>query len=467
MPGLYKALPNRRPETVADKQVTSMLTAGGAPHPLKQIQQGPSFCPSCGKSHRLGTVCSKALAEAVANYLNKGTITIQGQKRGNPYRDDSTGHFAASPQGKAGGGSKGSEEPASRSTITRQKPFTLQGQGAAPAPSVKTPAAGSDISTAHTMEAPAPSVSAPSMPSASAAPGSTSAGKMSAQPKQPVSGGTVAGKMGAQVKPSAPTPPESVPVSAAAEASEGTSGPFSHDPSNMAYHSARQQALGSGKQEHEAHQFGLEAGAREYANSQRKMQGQSPMDTSQWQAAGRMRSAGQVEPGQQTQQTGAPQMAGPSGTQVSGPPQMTGPSGTQVTGAPAGMPGVAPGSAQQGQAPTAPGAQPTAPGPRPGGKTQGGLLGTITKPWQQAAGGIGAGMFTPGGTTTATAGAIGGTAHGLLNYQGQQQQQPAAQQYQQRQQSAQKQSPTMQNADTTYLNRLRGFVNKPTRVGTP
>lgn len=93
-----KALPNRQPETKADQQANAMMTYGGNPNPIKQIQQGPGFCSACGESHQLGKTCTKAIPDymkALEKLFLKGVIMSNNKGgKGNP------AHKGA---GKAGG----------------------------------------------------------------------------------------------------------------------------------------------------------------------------------------------------------------------------------------------------------------------------------------------------------------------------------------------------------------------------
>lgn len=454
-------MPSRMPETAADKQATRMLTAGGAPHPTRQIQQGPSFCSSCGKAHHLGNGCSKSmtLAEAI-EIVSKGVVR-SANKRGNPYHDSETGQFTSSGAGGAGGGAP-QAGPSESTMLSPAKAGPEGGTMKIGKPSSPSP----DVGTAPTQEGPAPS----SLGGGSAA-GGTMAGKQSAKPDA-----TVAGKVSAQASGGG----ESVSPSEIAEYErqqkenqgavaailrrqkegggqdepERARGPFSHAGANAAYHQAKQEHLMSGGDDKAAHQAGMNAGQREYANAVRQLGGQQPMSQSQYAGAtAPVRSAEGVLPG------------GGATTPSAKPPTMFGPSGTQVSGPPSGMP--TPSSTQQGAAPGQPMSAPpvsgpgSSPPPVSGGKTKQGLIESLTKPWANYGTGasIGAGMFSPGGTVGATGAPVGQTAHSVLNYMKPAQQKPAAMQRQQQVQNAQNQSGHYNQQSTAYLNRLRGFLN--------
>ena len=83
---LLRALPSRKPETTADKLRNAMLTAGNAKRPVDAPQSDGVYCPSCGKSHRAGTVCPVA----------KSFFFHQAFRelcKGNDWHDRKTGQF--------------------------------------------------------------------------------------------------------------------------------------------------------------------------------------------------------------------------------------------------------------------------------------------------------------------------------------------------------------------------------------
>ena len=397
LPGMSKAMPSRMPETTADKAANRMMTSGGAPNPTKQIQQGPVHCPSCGVSHRAGTACSKGLGDILGNLL-KG-VTRSGNKRGNPYHDDSTGKFTS-----ASGGA-----------------------GAAPGATANTEPPMGGIGTARTLQAPAAS------PAPNVTGSGTIAGKVNARPAQP--GGTVAGKVNAAPKPAAETPsPAGAPTEKQDFPAGAGGGPFSHDEANAAYHQKRLEAVQGGANEQAAHQQGMDAGARAYANAKRGLEGQQPLSEAEF-ASARQRPAEHVAP------------PGPAAQPVAQAPAASAMPMQTQSAAP---------SAQQAQP-----ARPQSPGtPTRAGSRGHGVLEAVAKPWASAAGSMGAGLFTPGATAAATGSALGGSAHGLLTHDPNAQQKTAAQQYQQRAQSAQRQSGHMQAQNQQYLNRLRGFLGQ-------
>lgn len=411
LPATEKALPNRQPETGAQRAAHRMMTAGGAPTPTKQIQSGPIFCPDCGETHRLGTTCKAFKLERALAALTKGVVT-SGNKRGNPYHDSSTGHFTSAPSTKSptGGSSHDSFE----------QPMYMPG---------KTTEV--DAGTAHTMEGKAPSKPAN--------PDVTNIGKVGASPKPPAAGGTVAGKVNAapSAKPSlsdANTVPPNE-MSPGGNPGDRPKGFFSHDASNEAYKQAHGAALAGGQSRSQAHEAGMQAGQKAYMDSVRKLQPEAPQG-----ASPPVRSATATMPDftAPTQQGPAP---GPSAP-------------TQQGQAP-------PGGLEPPQAPPKPQQSPPI---APGQKTQPGFVQQVIQPWANygTGSGIGGGMFTPGGTTAPTAGAAASGVHGLLNWSRgpNQPQQPAAMHRQKQLENIQNQSGFLQNQQTQYLNRLRNFTNR-------
>lgn len=117
MADLYRALPNRQPETQAQRNANNMLTGGRpAQSPVKPIQAGAGSvkCPSCGSFHRPGSLCDntrKSLDKLLELVKSSGAgkeprvsrvPTKASDGRGNPYHDPSSGQFTS----KDGGGSK-------------------------------------------------------------------------------------------------------------------------------------------------------------------------------------------------------------------------------------------------------------------------------------------------------------------------------------------------------------------------
>jgi hypothetical protein len=452
---IEKALPNRQPETQAAQNANAMMTAGGAPSPTRQIQQGPSFCSSCGRAHRTGTMCSKgfSLEKALAIGITKGTITISGQKRGNPYRDEATGRFSTS--GNGGGAGGGGGAPTQENTVmgARPKPSDAGGIGNAP-----------------TMQAPAPATSpAAASGGGGGAGGGTIAGKLNAKPatgpqnqegitpsmiaqheKQQAGDQNFLDALLNRNKDAVAAPPSSKPM-------------FSHEGAQNAYAQERDRMSAGGASPDEAHAAGMKAGAAAYSNAIRPA-GQAP-------AAPATPSAGPAN----TQQSGPPTgmqtspgaSAAPTGqqTQVTGPP-----TGMQTSpGAPAPAMPTAPGATSAPAPGATPGAQPVKPGAVPGGggkkKEKAGLLDELSKPWEANARGMGAGLFTPGGTVGSTSSAVTGSAHGLLNYM--KEDKSAAQQHQQKQQNAQKQSTFGQNQQQQHQGRMRQFAGQAGAAAQP
>lgn len=92
--GLCKALPSRPPETVADKITNKMHTAGKLPLPVEAPQsKSGTYCPACGHSHKLGSICENN--NKIAALLTEGNRIIKG----NPGHDKATGRFAAGGSG--------------------------------------------------------------------------------------------------------------------------------------------------------------------------------------------------------------------------------------------------------------------------------------------------------------------------------------------------------------------------------
>ena len=52
-----KALPSRKPQTTAEEGADAMMTANHSRRPVKAPQSDGTYCPTCGKHHRAGTVC--------------------------------------------------------------------------------------------------------------------------------------------------------------------------------------------------------------------------------------------------------------------------------------------------------------------------------------------------------------------------------------------------------------------------
>lgn len=452
---VVKALPSRQPETKAAQNATAMMG-----HPTRQIQQGPIGCPTCGHAHRTGTVCSamKSVDGAFLDDLfGKGVMTISGQKRGNPYRDEGTGRFAASPQGGAGGGgAAGGGEPTQENTV----------MGARPRPAAASPS--ENIGTANTMEAPAPSggttpgVGGAPTPPAQAAGGATMAGKVNAKPAAPKNQTGITPSMIADYDKQQAEDQAFLDKLLAKPQPETPAGPknvFSHAGAQNAYSAAKEQAMGAGSSPDEAHAAGMKAGGQVYADSIRDPNAAPPSAHGPQQSPP-TRSAPNVMPGARA--TSMPTTPGGPATAPGGGAPTS--AGTMPNMPAPSMPGGG------GSAPAAPGAPatPAAPGgggtPAPkapkaagGGKQQGFLEGLV-KPWEHAAHGMGAGLATPGGTIGATNSAVTGTAHGLLHHQNEQK--PASQQHQQKVQSAQKQPGAMANQQTNHLNSMRQFAGQ-------
>lgn len=452
---VVKALPSRQPETKAAQNATAMMG-----HPTRQIQQGPIGCPTCGHAHRTGTVCS-AMKSVEGTFLDdlfgKGVMTISGQKRGNPYRDEGTGRFAASPQGGAGAaGGAGGGEPTQENTVMGTRP-------AAPAQS-------ENIGTANTMEAPAPSggtvpgiggsPTPPAQDAGGAAGGnSTTPGKQGPQNMPGITPSMIArheqqqaddqgflDKLLAKPQPATPSGPKNV---------------FSHEGAQQAYQAEKDRAMSAGSSPDEAHAAGMKAGGQAYSDSIRDPN--APPSARGPQQSPPTRSAPNVMPGPRA--TSMPTTPG-------GPATAPGGSASTSAGTIPNMPAATP-PGGGGASPAAPGpsAAPVAPGsgggspstgapktPKTGGGKQQGFLEGLVKPWEHAAHGMGAGLATPGGTIGATNSAVTGAAHGLLHHQNEQK--PASQQHQQKVQSAQKQPGAMANQQTSHLNSMRQFAGQ-------
>lgn len=412
-----KAMPSRMPETQADKNATAMMG-----HPTRQIQQGPVGCPTCGHAHRAGTLCSKSVD--VLDGLFKGVVTISGQKRGNPYRDDGTGRFAASPNGGGAGGGGGGASTQENTVM-----------GAAPR-------APGGLGTAKTEQGPA-----------SAAP--------AAAPSPPAAGGTMPGKApqnAAGISPSMIARHEDQQkqdqgfMDALMKKPQVASAPkpvFSHEGAQNAYQSAKDQAMGSGMNNDQAHAAGMKAGGEAYSNAIRDPNAASAHGPTQ---SPPTRSAMGVLPGQgATQQGGAMTAQAPA-------PSMTGQGAAPAPSVPGGggsQPAASPGLKAPGAGGGA--AMPGQKKPGAGGQKKD-LLDELSKPWAANAGGMGGGLFTPGGTVGATNAAATGSAHGLLNYA--KEEKPAAAQHQQKVQNAQKQSGFLANQQTKHLNGMRQFAGQ-------
>lgn len=452
---LVKALPSRKPETKAAQNATAMMG-----HPTRQIQQGPIGCPSCGHAHRAGTVCS-VLKSDDNDFLDdigisKGVLTISGQKRGNPYRDEGTGRFAASPQGGAGGGgAAGGGEPTQENTV----------MGARPRPAAASPS--ENIGTANTMEAPAPSggttpgVGGAPTPPAQAAGGATMAGKVNAKPAAPKNQTGITPSMIADYDKQQAEDQAFLDKLLAKPQPETPAGPknvFSHAGAQNAYSAVKEQAMGAGSSPDEAHAAGMKAGGQVYADSIRDpnapaaQPSATPPSAHGPQQSPPTRSAPNVMPGARS--TSMPTTPGGPATAVSPAPTMPGAPAPAAPGG--GAVPAAPG------APSAPGgagaAVPKVPKAAGGGK-KGNVLEDVTKPWAHAAHGMGAGLFTPGGTIGATSAAVNGTAHGLLHHAGDNNK-PASAQHQQTVQNASKQSNFLSNQNTKHLNGMRQFAGQ-------
>lgn len=444
-----KAMPSRKPDTLADGQAKRMMTAGGAPLPTRQIQQGPVFCPSCKENHRTEAQCgiSKAVIHA-------------GNKRGNPYHDSSTGRFSTAPSsgGSSGGGNSGWSGGGEGGGGGTTRENTVMGDVGGNARQ----AADTSLGSAKTVAGSAPKSSSMTTPNKPAAVSSqaTNPGKVNAaKPAAPAEGGTLAGKVNAKPGAGPPAGGDSrLNWQGALEPAkkETLSGGlrFSHEGAQNAFRGEYNKLRSGGMGHEEAAKQAAPAGHRAYAEARRQLEPQPPAA-----ATPPMRSAPGVLP-TQTQQSGPPTgMNGPNTTQVSGLP--TGPNGTQISGPPTGMsPSVTPSPAGLGQSPS-PGANPQiTPGSKnPAGGKQAkqapGVLGATVAPWAHAGQSIGSGLFTPGGTAGTTGGAVGHSAHGLLTTplnnkeQEQQGREQSKNAYQQQQQD---------KLNQNYTARLRRFL---------
>lgn len=440
-----KALPNRQPETAAAKHANRMMSHGGAPLPVKTIQQVRGvFCPTCGEHHRPGKTCGvkslsadpilKALEDhtkdaffkALRSQANASADPLFGffdsyfakGKVGNPYpHDPKTGHFGKKPS--AGGGGGGDSGMAK---------LTGGGSGgAAPTASAgpaTQPSAPPSIGTANTIQAPAPTAAA--TPTTGSAGPPTAAGKAPAQDSGQKTGVGIAPKRaqanqarreGMQQEASAKQD------AATAGLSAKLGGDAPRQAGEAAYFKHRDEALAGGASEAQAHEVGKQRGSEAWD------QAVSARDSSKLPAptsSGAKPIPGGVAPA--TMQAGAPSGMGQAQNPTSiplSPPSApipaTGSGGAQLPAAGTTTPGA--------PSPTAP-TEPTTPGTPGAKKPAGGKPGAAggMNPWSMygVGGGIGGGMFTPGGTVNATAGGAVTSAHSLLHGGGGQQQKPAA-----------------------------------------
>lgn len=444
LPGVQKAMPSRMPETQADKNATAMMG-----HPTRAIQQGPTACPSCGRNHRAGTVCFNKGVDVLSALFAKGTITISGQKRGNPYRDEGTGRFAASPGagGAGGGGGGGLGAPTQENTV--------MGARAPQAP-------GEDIGSAKTQEgsAPNPSVAAP-------APSVGGEGPKTMPGKEPVKNQTgISPSMIARHEAQQKEDQGFLDAFLNRNKDAAGAGPkpvFSHQGAQEAYEGEKARAMGAGASNEEAHAAGMKAGGAAYAQAIRDPNAPAAPAKPAAPAGGAPTSSGPSAPtaqgGAATVQSPAPTMSGaaPAPAAGGGPAPGGAPGPAAPGGAAPAAPGGGAGGAGGSRAPAGSGGG-GSPGtgiPK-GAKKPPSLLDELSKPWSAAGGSIGAGMFTPGGTVGGTNAGVTGTAHGLLSYA--KQDKPGSAQHQQQAKNAQGKSGFMQNQQAQQQGNMRQFA---------
>lgn len=488
---MQKALPNRQPESAAAKHANRMMTHGGAPLPVKTIQQVSGvFCPSCGEHHRPGKTCGvkaigvdpillaleestkDAFFKALRSRANAAGDPLLGffddyvskGRPGNPYPHQKNGWFGRKPaESGGGGGDSGMAHLTGSDKKTnpggRMAP-TISGVGGAP----KTPApaaAASDIGTANTMQAPAPAARA-------AKPTTTPGVGPQANRQEEKTG------VGIPAARAAANQANRVGLVDKMEAQHAGTIAEVQEPrlaGEAAYNKHRSAALAAGKTEDEAHEIGKQHGSEAWDNAlaaraARKQAAPTPgtpmaPKTDQADRADyvkdlesnpgpRMRQRAQGIPGYRGQATAvghAPANVTQEVTSAGGPqtnpgtpttpgmgPASPAPASrpTSIALSPPGATGQFPvvhggqpqqaASAPTASAPTAtpPGVKPPdtpgekPPGAKPGaaGKQSGGI-----NPWSMygVGSGVGAGMFTPGGTVNPTAGGAVNAAHSLLH----------------------------------------------------
>lgn len=396
-----KALPNRQPETGAQRGANRMMTHGGMPSPIKTIQQNGVFCPSCGEHHRPGKTCGvKSLGSFFDNYVAKAGngVVMSSNTHGNRAHDPATGKFTSVPSGGAAGGGGAKTTPDAGPT-TKVSPQT------------KVMDAGGGIGTANTMQAPA----------AAGAPPATSSPPSGANSEQKTGIGIPAAR--AQQNQAGRAEKQQAAGAAQDQADAKLSADLGGDAprkaGEAAYFQHRDQALAGGASEAEAHEAGKKQGMSAWDAAMEARQAGK-----QAAPAGALRSTeggGRTPPkGAATVPNGAKmgqRTGGGVATTPSGPSSMPGAGPqTSIPLSPATTPGV-PAPATPPGAPTAPPAPgtPPLPGKQPAGGKNGGIGGI--NPWQLYGVGssIGAGLDKPGGTFAPTTSGVVSTAHGLLH----------------------------------------------------
>lgn len=93
---LIRALPEK--DSFADKQAKEMMGHGNPVSGGEKRPAGSTPCSSCGRYHRLGTLCFNAKS---LDAVTKGDyVSISNASRGNPFHNPQNGVFAGNPHKK-------------------------------------------------------------------------------------------------------------------------------------------------------------------------------------------------------------------------------------------------------------------------------------------------------------------------------------------------------------------------------